>query len=65
MEIYDFSRWEDEGTVYVQVFLGEEVQKYLPRESYKMLKESKDGVISFASGVNIIKTNKRRFFIES
>jgi len=45
--------------------LGKETQRYLPKESYEMLKESKDGVINIASGINIIKTNKRRFFIES
>ena len=65
IEIYDFSRWESENSVYIQVILGKETQRYLPKEALDILKENKDGVISIAPEINIIKTNKRRFFIES
>lgn len=64
IEIYDFSRWESENSVYIQVILGEEKQRYLPKETLSILKENKDGVMSIAPEINIIKTNKRRFFIE-
>lgn len=65
IEIYDFSKWENENSVYIQVILGKETQRYLPKEALNILKENKDGVISIAPEINIIKTNKRRFFIES
>lgn len=64
-EIYDFSRWKNENSVYIQVILGKETQRYLPKEALDILKKNKDGVISIAPEINIIKTNKRRFFIES
>ena len=64
IKIYDFSRLESENSVYIQVILGEETQRYLPKETLSILKKNKDGVIGIAPEINIIKTNKRRFFIE-
>lgn len=65
IKIYDFSRLESENSVYIQVIWGKETQRYLPKEALDILKKNKNGVISIVPEINIIKTNKRRFFIES
>ena len=65
MEMYDFSKWDEKGIIYVSVELGKESSRYLPPSVYQMIKESKDGLIGVRKGMNVVKTSKGRFLLES